>query len=67
LPITEACEAAKRWRTGSGASAQNDVSTGVVEGRRRTVGGVGCFTGVRAAFYTGRGEARGQGAFNGRR
>jgi hypothetical protein len=49
LPGAEAWEAARRRHT-----------SGVVEGRRRRVGGQGC-------FYRGGGKKRGRGAFNGQR
>jgi hypothetical protein len=50
LPITEAWEAARRRRTGGGASAPCGGSVGIEEGRGRRVGGVGCFTRVGAAL-----------------
>jgi hypothetical protein len=56
-----------RLHTYGGALAQKGDGVGIVEGRRRRVGGVGCFTRVGAAFYRGEDEARGRGVFNGRR
>jgi hypothetical protein len=53
LPLTEAWEAARRWRTGGEASAQNGDDAGAADGWKRRVGGVGSFTGVGAAFYKG--------------
>jgi hypothetical protein len=52
---------ARRRHTGGGASARNGDGAGATKGRRRRVGGVGCFTGVGAAFYVGwwRGEGPG--------
>jgi hypothetical protein len=55
VPITEAWEVSRRWRTGGGVSAQKGDGMGAV-GNRRRVGGVGSFTGGGAAFY--RAEAR---------
>jgi hypothetical protein len=39
-----------RRHIGSGALARNGDSAGMVEGRRRRVEAVGCFTGAGAAF-----------------
>jgi hypothetical protein len=52
----------RRRCTGGGASTRNGDGTGTIEGRRRRLGGVGCYIGVRAALFIGAGgEARGQG------
>jgi hypothetical protein len=58
LLVTEASEAARRWRTSGGVSAQKGDGTGAI-GNRRRVGGVGSFARGGAAFY--KAEAR-QGA-----
>jgi hypothetical protein len=45
FPSTEAWEAARRWRTCIGASAQKGNDAGMV-GSKRKVGGVGIFDGA---------------------
>jgi hypothetical protein len=55
----------RRQCTGGGTSARKGDNGGTMEGRMRRVGGVGCFTGARVAFYRGKGEARARGVFNG--
>jgi hypothetical protein len=59
--LTGGWTAASRQCIGGGASAQNGDDTDAVEGRRRRVGGVGCFVEVGVSFYWGRWRGAGSG------
>jgi hypothetical protein len=65
MASTEAWKVARRQRTGGGTSTWKGNDVGVVRAKRRRVGGVGIFTGGRAAFYRVEARRGRSGAFNG--